>query len=85
MIRGSLTLRKLVFVTRHALQLEHAHVGISWMEMVLSFIPLRRASATGDSQYAWARSLAEAIAFGYSWNECAIQFASIVGQAISSL
>ena len=33
--------------------------------------------------FAWARSQAEALAFRYTWNECAAQFATIFAQAVS--
>ena len=67
-----------------------ATIGVSWMELVLSFmifsqsyIPVRRRNAKGESSFAWAHSSAEAKAFSYTWNECATQFAHIVQQTIS--
>ena len=69
---------------------EHTRVGVSWMELVLSFmlcakgyIPLHRPAATPCHTFAWARTKSEAAAFNYTWNECATQFAGMVSQVIS--
>ena len=59
-------------------ELESAQVRVSWMELVLSFmlfaqgyLPVHRPSNDTDTQFVWATTSAEAIAFSYSWNECA--------------
>ena len=69
---------------------EHTRVGVSWMELALSFvlyakgyIPLHRPAATPCHTFAWAGSKSEAAAFNYTWNECAAQFAGMVSQVIS--
>lgn len=56
---------------------------LSFMFFARSYIPLHRSSPGTDSAFAWARSPAEALAFSYTWNECATQFAIIFGQAVS--
>ena len=60
------------------------------MELMLSFmyfsggyIPLHRHSQEPLPTFAWARSNAEALAFNYTWNECASQFATIFLQTVS--
>lgn len=57
------------------------------MELVLSFmlytqcyLPLHRPNKDGEHAFAWAQTATEALAFGYSWNECATQLASMFGQ-----
>ena len=69
---------------------EHTHVVASWMELVLSFmfyahgyIPLHRPSEGPNPTFAWARSQSEALAFSYTWNGCATQFATIFGPVVS--
>ena len=47
------------------------------------YIPVHHPSGGEDNSVAWAHSPAEALACNYSWNECAIQFATMVGQTIS--
>ena len=81
----------------HALQwgltqdaVPEASVGVSWMELLLSFmffarsfVPVRRKGLKGETSFAWARCKTTAAAFGYTWNECATQFAHLVNQTIS--
>ena len=81
----------------HALQwgltqdaVPEASVGVSWMELLLSFmffarsfVPVRRKGLKGEASFAWARCNTTAAAFGYTWNECATQFAHLVNQTIS--
>lgn len=62
----------------------HVEVGVAWMELVLSFmlytqcyLPLHRPGKEGGHVFAWAQNATDALAYGYSWNECATQFASI--------
>lgn len=73
-----------------ALAPEHTGIGVSWMELMLSFmlfsggyIPLHRRSPEPMPVFAWARSHAEPLAFNYPWNECASQFASIFSQTVT--
>lgn len=68
----------------------NSRVGISWMELVLSFmlhakgyIPLHRVASSPVHPFAWARNQAEAAVYSYTWNECATQFAGMVGQVVS--
>lgn len=52
---------------------ENATIGLSWMELVLSFmffshsyIPVRRKNPKGESSFAWAHCSATAKAFSYT-------------------
>ena len=67
-----------------------ADSGVSWMELVLSFmlymqcyLPVHRKTPPDGHCFAWARSDTEAHAFNYSWNEVASQFSSIFSQFVS--
>ena len=69
---------------------EVADMGVSWMELVLSFmmysrcfLPVHRRTPPAGHCFAWARSDTEAHAFNYSWNEIATQFAAMFGQFAS--
>ena len=69
---------------------DSADMGVSWMELVLSFmlfsqcyLPVHRRTPPDRHSFAWARNDTEAHAFSYSWNEIATQFASIFSQFTS--
>lgn len=56
---------------------QHVEVGVAWMGLVLSFmffthsyIPVHRLGTPTDQAFAWAKPSADALAFGYCWNEC---------------
>lgn len=64
----------------------HVDAGVAWMELVLGFmhysqayLPLHRPGKDGHV-FAWAQNATDALAYGYSWNEAATQFATMFGQ-----